>query len=230
MSNEHGLGRQIAVDNRDQLHPMQSLLPKRITVTSKSWWDLGAWLDQGQTGTCVGHAWAHWVEDSPVNPADTIDPFAVYAEACQLDEWVDNDDADVNWGTSVRGGVKALQARGLVEQYLWAWDVATVRDSVLLKGPVIVGTNWYEEMFDPGMVESADGSKRLTLEAEGPLVGGHAYVLNGVNVNRQLFRVKNSWGREWGNEGRAFISFDTMERLLAEEGEACMAVQRKVAA
>jgi C1A family cysteine protease len=37
--------------------------------------------------------------------------------------------------------------------------------------------------------------------------------------------MKNSWGRGWGIDGRASISFADMERLILDNGEACMAVQ-----
>jgi len=44
-----------------------------------------------------------------------------------------------------------------------------------------------------------------------------------VNLKQSIFRIKNSWGRAWSNNGFAFISFDDMARLLSEDGEACIA-------
>ena len=66
------------------------------------------------------------------------------------------------------------------------------------------------------------------LKPAGELRGGHAYVLNGVNVNKEMFRVKNSWSRRWGDKGRALISFEDMQTLLNQQGEACMASEVKV--
>ena len=45
-------------------------------------------------------------------------------------------------------------------------------------------------------------------------MGGHAYVINGVNTIKKQFRLKNSWGRKWGQGGHAFISFDDMKKLI----------------
>jgi len=44
---------------------------------------------------------------------------------------------------------------------------------------------------------------------------------------KQLFRIKNSWGRSWGVKGSAFISFANMQRLINENGEICLAVENK---
>jgi hypothetical protein len=216
-----GLGRRPAPDSRDTAFPLRAAVPKGL-VGYKYWWDSGAWLNQGSTGTCVGHGWAHFVEDSPLTPWGTIDPFAIYKEACKLDEWSDNDDGDVDWGTSVRAGVKALVNRGLVGRYLWAFDVQTMIDAVLSQGPIVVGTDWYNSMFVPRWVA---GRKTLVIDEASGVAGGHCYVVNGVSTPAEVFRVKNSWGRDWGAEGRASISFRDMGKLLDSGGEACMAVQ-----
>ena len=219
-----GLGRLPSPDPRDRNFPLRAAVPRNLTGR-RYWWDSGAWLDQGSTGTCVGHGWAHWVEDAPRSPVGTIDPFQIYRDACLLDVWPENDDQDLDWGTSVRAGAKVLQNRGVVSSYLWAFNLQTVIDAVLSKGPVVVGTNWYEGMFNPMWVTSADGTPRKTIRIRGDVMGGHCYTLNGVSTTAQVFRLKNSWGRLWGAGGRASISFDDMERLISEDGEAAMAVQ-----
>jgi len=119
--------------------------------------------------------------------------------------------------------VKALQARGLIESYYWADMINPLPDLVdclLHVGPVVVGTEWLEQMFDP----AADGF----LNVSGASAGGHAYKLDGVNTKLGFFRIKNSWGRAWGNHGFGFIHFSDMERLLKNEGEACLAKEARV--
>jgi hypothetical protein len=209
---------------------MRTLLREVPTTrTYRYWWDLGAWLDQGYTGTCVGYSWSHWVEDAPVTPTGTIDPKQLYREACLLDPWPENDATEYQFGTNIRAGAKALVNRTLVSEYRWAFDLDTLVDAVLMLGPVVVGTNWYDSMFETQPAKDALGSIRemIVIEDGAEVAGGHAWLLNGVNKNRKTFRMKNSWGRNWGAEGRASISFDDMSRLLTEDGEACIAVQRK---
>jgi C1A family cysteine protease len=39
----------------------------------------------------------------------------------------------------------------------------------------------------------------------------------------------NSWGTGWGLKGRAYLTFETLDRLIKMEGEAAVATEIKVA-
>ncbi len=41
------------------------------------------------------------------------------------------------------------------------------------------------------------------------LMGGHAMVLVGYDDERKAFRLQNSWGKDWADQGRAWLSYDT---------------------
>ena len=216
----YSLGRLVVPDNRDANYPMAEMLPPKDAVagmTYRYWWANGWWGDQGRTSQCVAYAWTHWVEDGHVtHPKDATpfqDPANTYHEAQQMDQWPgENYD-----GTSVRAGAKVLQGKGFITSYHWAYDAFTVAHAILSTGPVVVGTNWYNDMFSP----DANG----IIKVGGSLAGGHAYLLDGVNMNKKLFRIKNSWNRSWGHKGFAYISFDDMNSLLQNSGEACLAVE-----
>lgn len=214
----NGLGRRRVADARDHNFLIKAVLPKSITKTSQYWFDNGWWGDQGYTSQCVGYSLAHFAEDGPVTQTGTapiIKPSFIYNEARKIDEW-EGEDYD---GTSVRAGAKVLQREGFISSFLWAWDLKTMIDAVLMKGPVVVGTTWYESMFYPD-------SKGL-IKVGGNVAGGHAWVVNGVNTKTKLFRLKNSWGKSWGLNGRAFISFDDMDFLIKDYGEILLAVENK---
>jgi hypothetical protein len=224
-----GLGRRHAPDSRDGLFPLKPLLatvPKGELERPWRYWNAeGWWGDQGWAPQCVAYAWTHWVEDGPVTHPETkpgenpaIDPEALYHEAQKVDEWP-GEDYD---GTSVRAGAKVLKARGYVGEYRWANPTAPLSDVVktlLGLGPVVVGLNWYAGMSEPDDLGF--------MHVSGALEGGHAFVLNGVNVTREVVRMKNSWGRSWGVNGHALIGFKDLDRLLREDGEACLARELK---
>lgn len=216
---DKGLGRRAAPDARDRLYPMRSVLPARLPARTWRYWNAdGWWGDQGATPHCVGYAWTHYVEDGPrtwSGPAPIIDPDELYAEAQTVDEW-EGEDYD---GTSVRAGAKILQEGGWIAEYRWAMSLRDVLDALLHVGPVVVGTVWYESMFTP------DEHGLMLVDPASGVAGGHAYVLNGANERRRRARMKNSWGRAWGRRGYAEIAYDDLERLLADDGEACLAIE-----
>lgn len=215
------LGRQYVADENDKKflisdHLLKSIKPLAATITSRYWDDNIWWGDQGSTPQCVGYAWAHWIDDGPVYHSGAhphIAPSVIYTNAQKLDEWPgENYD-----GTSVRGGVKYLKNVNVVSNYYWGYDINTLVATVLNLGPVVVGTNWYNAMFFP--------DKNGLIKIAGSLAGGHAYVINGVATTTKLFRIKNSWGKSWGQGGHAYISFSDMARLINEYGEICLATE-----
>ena len=214
-----GLGRELSVDPRDKKYLIENKLKFNPTLVTQKYWDAnGWWGNQGNTPQCVGYAWSHWIDDGPIThlgQKPTINPTLIYKEAQKVDEWLGENYA----GTSVRGGAKYLKSKNKIASYLWTYNIKTLIDTILTKGPVVVGTNWYIGMFYP--------DKNGLIKISGRLAGGHAYVINGVDTKKQLFRIKNSWGRDWGVSGHAYISFANMQRLIAENGEVCLAVENK---
>jgi Papain family cysteine protease len=215
------LGRIHSVDVRDLNYLIVNHLPQAFSVTTKTsqYWQDNIWNgDQGNTPMCVGYAWAHYIEDGPITHSGThpvVSPVDIYNGAQRLDPWA-NIPHD---GTTVRAGAQYLKNNSKISSYLWAYDVNTLANTVLNVGPVVVGTNWYYNMFFP------DRTGRIRVG--GYLAGGHAYDINGVDMKAQLFRIKNSWGTSWGQSGHAYISFSDMAYLIKQNGEVCLAVENQ---
>jgi hypothetical protein len=232
-----GLGRVHVADERDAKYPMQAVVPAKTARTFRYWNANRWWGDQQGTPKCVPYSWAHWAE----RPSNMITPWRsngghvydrnqrkyVFAgqrpvfdidagyDWMQLNDYWPGTDYD---GTSVRAGAQYLQRQGLISNYYWGYDVGTVIRAVLEQGPVVLGTAWRMDMFTPRL---SDGM----ISATGEDAGGHAYLLDGVNTTHRFFRIKNSWGRNWGRYGFARISFDDVQDLIDDYGEACIATQ-----
>lgn len=223
-TNERKFGRIESPDDRDKLFPVSAVLASVPPgLTQKYWWADGWWGDQGTTSECTAYSWMHWVEDGPVvqdhsnrPPKPLIAPKELYTEAQKRDPW----EGEAYDGSSVRAVAKCLLDLGVISTYRWATNVQDVVNTVLTLGPMVVGTKWYGNMNEPG----SNGVMRLG----GRSMGGHAYVINGVDTQKNMFRIKNSWGKRWGKEGFAFISIDDFDKLLADGGEACIAFENKV--
>jgi len=214
--NKIQLGRRYAPDKRDQQYPMRACLP-RASARQVRYWKDNYWIgNQGPHPYCVGFAWTGWLEAGPIRPITRrkpcINPAWIYNEAQKVDEWP----GESYEGTSVRAGAKVLQKAGYIQSYHWTTDFQDIKRVLLDIGPVVVGTNWHTRMNNP---------RNGIIRARGKLLGGHAYMLTGINCRRRLVRILNSWGTSWGRGGHAFIPFGDLAKLIRAQGEVCLAVE-----
>lgn len=211
---KHGLGRLPAPDPRDKLYGASLYLPRGFHFRRLSlWrhWRTGLLLDQGATSACVGFAWEGWERCSPLRNTNGPPARYIYQEAQKIDEWP----GENYEGTSVRAGAKVLRASGHFKEYIWPQNANEIKQWILTKGPVVVGTNWYYSMFDP---------VKGYIYPEGQTAGGHAWLVIGYSRIRNSFRGMCAWG-DWADKGKFWIRFDDMEQLMLEDGEACGAVE-----
>lgn len=219
------LDRIVHFDERSRSFPITDVLTS-TTLRNKTW-KCGVHLDQGQEGSCVGHAWAHELASEPYKVAVESDTAKViYYAAQQFDEW-----EGVSYsGTSVLAGAKVVKALGHMPEYRWAFGIDEVLATLSRFGPVVLGINWYRGMFIP------DAGGFIT--PTGDLAGGHAILATGVTVRERngwwwktlddpIVRLHNSWGESYGVGGDIFIRSSDLQRLLLEDGDACVPVVRR---
>lgn len=205
------LGRLYEADPRVRSFPVRQIIPTKAKTPRSYTWSISTVLDQGREGSCVGHAVAHRLIARPVvRPEITHDDaVSIYRQAQTLDPWP----GEAYEGTSVLAGAKAAMQRGYVSSYHWAETLDELIMGVGYCGPAVMGTWWYEGMVTPAV----NGAITPT----GRKLGGHSYILNGVNLRTRLFFGVNSWGESWGVKGRFVLTFADAERLLLDSGEAC---------
>jgi hypothetical protein len=200
-------------DSRDW--QLGSFIPSDATFGTgeEKMWDFPAQkLDQENSSHCVGFSMANFGINLPTFTLYTNDDGHCFYYKCKEKDGNPHSEE----GATVRTAAKVLQDEGVVDNYAFASNVAQIKWWLLNKGPLIVGTVWTEKMMNP------DGEGMLDIT--GFIVGGHAYLLNGIRKD-DCFRVLNSWGSEWGKNGEAYISYKDFEALLSEGGEVLAAVE-----
>lgn len=178
-------------------------------------WKLhGAPFDQGEIGSCTCNAMGHAKMTEPLrDPALVLteaDCVALYSEATRIDRIRGCYPPD-DTGSSGLAAAKAAKRRGWISGYRHAF---TLRDALrsLADGPGLMGVNWYAGFDKP------HGS-RAELRIAGGVRGGHELAVTEIHVKERIIRGPNSWGSSWGDRGFYSMSFDTLERLLAEQGD-----------
>jgi hypothetical protein len=174
-------------------------------------------LDQQDTGHCVGFSAAGWMYNAPVEFPLTPEPDTMGHQLYYACKVADGQPGLEN-GTDLGTLAKVLKLRKRIAAYAFTDQAAEVVDWVVRNGPVIVGTDWYRQMFYPSRVLG-------WLTVSGPPEGGHAYTVVGVNSGRTRLKIRNSWGTSWGRGGHAWLKVSDMQRLLNQNGEALLALE-----
>lgn len=215
LSHHRRLGRHVEHDPRSRLYGYRKALPIH-SIQHHSNIEV---LDQGNLGSCTGNAAVGCVGYDPFYATVSVRlneelAVIVYSKATHLDE-VPGEYPPDDTGSTGLGVAKAMTALGLISGYLWMFSFLDVLGA-LMQRPLIVGTYWYESMFNPdrfGVVTPA-----------GRIAGGHEYILDGWDEATGLLSFRNSWGTRWGQGGRFYMTPASLTRLLAEDGDATLFV------
>ena len=189
-------------------------------------------LNQGQEGACTGFGLATVVNYLLLRrklPPDLVPVSArmIYEMAKRYDEWPGED----YQGSSARGAMKGWYKHGVASEVLWPYSVERedrqltqerLKDAVrrplgaysrvnhkdliamhsaiaevgILYATATVHEGWYTESI------GNDG----VIPLKSKVIGGHAFAI--VAYDERGFWIQNSWGKEWGKEGFALVTYD----------------------
>jgi len=206
------------IDERDLLW-RSVVAPQSVSVPAKFRLSaLGKVLNQGQTSQCVAFSTASmkmYHEFVSHKKYYRFDPNWLYTECKKVDGY--NGD-----GTYLRVALQIVQDRGYlakaeryklkddtpfkIEKYVRLTSINQVCEALYFVGPVVFGISVDEGIYNPvrGIIPEPDPSKTI---------GGHAMLIVGFDKNKKCqgsvgaFLIKNSWGKEWGSKGLAWMPF-----------------------
>lgn len=229
------LGRKVEHDPRSLDHPFPvRTLTKQV---DRLWANSAPILNQKKLGSCEGNTAAEWT-NSGINANNRqaywlkagnttaktkylaeADAVKLYSLATQLDE----DGTKTQYppddtGTSALGVGKAMQALGIIKTYQWSFGWAHFT-AAIDQGPVMLGTDWYEGMFDP--------DEQGYCNISGDVAGGHAYLARGIDYEHKRVLCRNHWTKTWNPvlKGEFYLSFATLEQLLGQQGDVLVPVK-----
>lgn len=111
-----------------------------------------------------------------------------------------------------------MHKKKLFKEYRWAFSTQDLLEGIGYHGPAVIGVPWYSGMFNT----DSDGF----IQPTGMQSGGHAILAKAINVKKGYVTLHNSWGKNWGMNGDCKITFDDLDKILNQRGEAVFLVKR----
>jgi hypothetical protein len=146
---------------------------------------------------------------------------ALYRIVTRLDPYDgawEPDDTGSDGLSAAKGLMTVVRGKRYINGYTHIFGEDHLRAAIQY-GPCIVGTNWYDSMFD------TDQAGNVSIS--GQVAGGHEWTVLGYNADRDAYAALQSWG-EWGvpipeahvTTGGFWVPSEVMRRLLSEGGDA----------
>jgi hypothetical protein len=204
------LGRHIHHDDRSWAFPAD----RAEHITTVRHRGAGLPLNQEAHTCCTAHALCAVLNSSPAQtnyPLTESAAVRIYEEARRLTGATAVKE-DVP-GSSALMACKVSVRLGLISSYRHAFGIEHALGSLTL-GPVMSGFSWFNSFDHP------DPSTGLVSISDDAIVrGGHEVLADGIDLDRELVWFCNSWGPEYGIDGRFCMTFETWAHLLANRGD-----------
>jgi C1A family cysteine protease len=215
-------------EDRHFLPDRATPMPRRVDLRD----DMAHVVDQLELESCVANAVAgafELLEKRATERVRRISRLFVYYNARAGEHDTKRDD-----GATIRAGVSALRLHGACAEATWpyverrvldrpdarAYDEArrfrisealrvaieldAMRACVAAGHPFLFGVKLYES-FDGG---GNHGHVPLPDPPHDKRAGGHTMLAVGYDDDARTFIVRNSWGRDWGEDGYCFLPYD----------------------
>jgi C1A family cysteine protease len=118
---------------------------------------------------------------------------------------------------------KARAKNYTIQAYARLESVEDMRRSLVEHGPFIIAVPVYDSFFitpDTGVVPMPN-------TATEKCQGGHALVVIGYDDSTQMFKFKNSWGKDFGKGGYGYLSYTFVNQYMWDAWNAVDAKSKK---
>lgn len=191
--------------------------------------------DQGSLGSCTGNAVAGAIEllnKRNRKPTDVSRLFIYYFERYLIGT------TNYDSGAYIRDGIKATNKWGAPLEKVWPYIINKFRlqptkpavddgakrkvqryervidfngciDALNNGYPVIIGFTVYSSFVSNAV--AITGQMPYPNKKTEKVLGGHAVLIVGYDMVKQVFIVRNSWGPYWGDKGYFYMPFQVIQ-------------------
>ncbi len=100
-----------------------------------------------------------------------------------------------------------------VKAYARIKTVMEMKRSLVINGPYLAGVDVYESWF----VKKTEKTGLIPMpKRSDQYQGGHAICIVGYDDAKKLFKFKNSWGDDWGDNGYGYLTYDYMKQYCLD--------------
>lgn len=221
-------------DVRDRAYRAAALapsIPQRIDL--RQW--AGPIKDQGEEGSCTGHAFSsarEWIARRYEKSSPVLSPQFLYVEELIADKTFPNDE-----GAMPRTACATLTTKGCCEASLYPYiaekftgptveqeqnalkfrtgayhRISSLHDLLSCVSdptpwPVTVGFTVYDSFMSD---KTADTGVMAIPQSGEAKQGGHEVLCVGYDLPNQLALIQNSWGDAWGQRGYFWMPFSVL--------------------
>jgi C1A family cysteine protease len=192
--------------------------------------EMGPVRNQGSEGSVVGFAVAAAVEYQIFKTTKArvvISPRYIY-NLTRAQEGTAKMDA----GAQIKDALRLIAKSGAVEESVWPYvagefaadppdavkdakhyrikrsrtltSLDEMKQALQADGPIVIGFTVYQSMMGGDVVKTGV----IPMPATGDsVIGGHAVCAVGYDDDRQVLKLRNSWGPEWGDQGYGYLPY-----------------------
>lgn len=153
--------------------------------------DIGEVWDQGNHGSCVSHSIAEMYNFYQLSHGKSLDVRPDWLYHLREDKTID--------GMMPSEGFKIMKSAGDIKTFSRVPNLLSLKQSIIANGPALIAV----VVRDEGRDDFWNGSDNL---------GGHA--ISVVGYDSEGLIIKNSWGRQYGNNGFYVIPYEDFKRVL----------------
>lgn len=144
-------------------------------------------------------------------PTYVTDGLAILSQqgACLMDEMPYESD---EWTATPNKNARRSARRFRIDYWkqVEVTDLRQVKAQLAAGYPIVIGAAVSEEFMHDGYAEKED----YVWSKKGTIAGGHAMVVVGYSDRRKAFKLMNSWGKEWGDDGYGWVTYKLFPQVV----------------